>query len=60
MKDHVIIKSNKYGLTVYLDSEIEYKELLVEIENKFRSSSRFFSGNEVELSFENSILTKDE
>ena len=60
MKDHVIIKSNKYGLTVYLDSEIEYKELLVEIENKFRASSRFFRGNEVALSFENRILTKAE
>ena len=60
MKDHVIIKSSKYGLTVHLDAEIEYKELLMEIENKFKASARFFEGNEVAISFENRILTKAE
>lgn len=60
MKDHVMIKSNRYGLTVYLDGEIPFDELLMEIENKFRTSSHFFEGTGMAVRFENRILTKDE
>lgn len=60
MKDHVIIKSNKYGLTVYLEDEISFDELLVEIEKKFQASVHFFEGTAMAVSFENRILTKAE
>lgn len=60
MKDHVMIKSSKYGLTVYLDDSLPFEELLMEIEKKFRASVHFFEGNEMALSFENRILTKAE
>lgn len=58
MKDYVIIKSSKYGLTVYLDESLEFEELLMEIEKKFKASVHFFEGNEMAISFENRILTK--
>lgn len=28
MKDQVLIKSNKYGITIYFDSDISFEELL--------------------------------
>ena len=60
MKDHVIIKSGRYGLAVYLDQDIPYEELLVEIEEKFKASVSFFDGTAMAVSFENRILTKVE
>lgn len=60
MKDHVMIKSNRYGLTVYLDKEMPFDELLMEIENKFRASVHFFEGTGMAVRFENRILTKEE
>lgn len=60
MKDHVILKSSKYGMTVYLDKDLPYQELLSEIETKFKASSHFFDGTEMAVSFENRMLTKAE
>lgn len=58
MRDYVIIKSSKYGLTVYLDENLPYEELLIEIEHKFKASIHFFKGATMAISFENRILTK--
>lgn len=55
-----MIKSNRYGLTVYLDKEMPFDELLMEIENKFRASVHFFEGTGMAVRFENRILTKEE
>lgn len=60
MKDHVMIKSNKYGLTVYLDTDIPFEELLMDIEAKFRASVHFFEGTGMAVRFENRILTRTE
>lgn len=60
MKDHVMIKSNRYGLTVYLNKDLPFDELLMEIEDKFRASVHFFEGTGMAVRFENRILTKDE
>ena len=38
----VIIKSNKYGLTVILDDKMPFQELLLDIADKFQESANFF------------------
>lgn len=43
MKDQVLIKSNKYGITIYFDSDISFEELLEVVKKKFQSASRFFA-----------------
>lgn len=40
MKDQVLIKSNKYGITIYFDSDISFEELLEVVKKKFQSASR--------------------
>lgn len=60
LKDHVIIKGNKYGLAVYLDEDLPFQELLEETEKKFKAAARFFAGGEMAVRLENRILTKAE
>lgn len=60
MKEHVVIKSNKYGLTVFLDPDIPYEELLTEIRGKFEVSRNFFQETAMAISFENRVLAKEE
>jgi len=42
MKQKVIIKSNKFGLVVYMDPQSDFDEILEEIKVKFIESSRVF------------------
>lgn len=37
----VVIKSNKYGITLFLDRNIPFRELLENIADRFRASSEF-------------------
>ncbi len=60
MKDHVTIKSGKHSLSIYLDKDLPFSELLEEAEEKFRASAHFFQGSVMALSFENRVLTKME
>lgn len=60
MNNPVVIKSNKYGLLIHLDSESSYEDLLVEIEKKFLDAAKFFSGAKMAVSFEGRHLTKEE
>ena len=34
MKDQVLIKSNKYGITIYFDSDSSFEELLEVVKNE--------------------------
>ena len=34
MKDDVLIKSNKYGITIYFNSDNSFEELLDDVKNK--------------------------
>ena len=44
MKPSVLIKSNKqYGITVILDDQITFEELVIEVEEKFKDSGKFYS-----------------
>jgi len=56
----VIIKSNKYGLIVILDSELEFAALKQEVAEKFRSSAKFFGEAQMAICFQGRKLSLDE
>lgn len=60
MKNPVIIKSFHNGLSLYLDDEMEFEELLNEIAFKFKESSHFFKDAKMGISFEGRKLSEEE
>lgn len=60
MNNPVIIKGNKYGIIVVLDTEMDFSELKEKIADKFRESSKFFDKAQMVLSFEGRKLSNDE
>ena len=61
MKPSVLIKSNKqYGITVILDEQITFEELVIEVEEKFKDSGKFFEQSKLALSFEGRELSDEE
>lgn len=60
MKNSVIIKGNKYGITVILDQDISFQELKEAVAEKFRESSKFFGNAQMAASFEGRKLSKEE
>lgn len=61
MKNPVLIKGNKYGISLALSSDLEFSELLSLIGQKFQESARFFdTKQQVAISFEGRILSNEE
>lgn len=60
MKDPVLIKSNRYGITLYFDPDIPYRELLPAVRAKFEASAHFFNHAEMAVEFAGRTFTKDE
>ncbi|MEW4413786.1 septum site-determining protein MinC [Clostridium sp. AN503] len=60
MKSKVVIKSSKSGMTVILDPECTFEELLAEVSMKFRESSRFWGNVQMALLLEGRELTAEE
>ena len=60
MKDPVLIKSNKYGITIYFDPDMPYEELLPEVREKFESSAHFFNHADMAVEFEGRTFTEEE
>ncbi len=60
MEQPVVIKSNKYGLTVCLDTEPDFDTLRKLVREKFTESKKFFKGAELAVAFEGRSLTQDE
>lgn len=56
----VVIKSNKYGITLFLDKDTAFPELLKAIGEKFKSSSQFFKDAQMALAFEGRTLSREE
>ncbi|MDO4261486.1 MAG: septum site-determining protein MinC [Eubacteriales bacterium] len=56
----VVMKSNKYGITLFLDRELPFQELLGQIAEKFRASAKFFGDAQMALAFEGRKLTQEE
>ena len=60
MEQPVVIKSNKYGLTVILDSQLDFETLKKAVAEKFAESKKFFKGAELAIAFEGRVLSQDE
>ncbi len=60
MKNAVRIKNTSGGMTVYLDAEMEFEQLLSEIGNKFGESAKFFGNVKTVLSLEGRELSEEE
>ena len=60
MKNSVIIKGNKYGIILILDSELPFEELKDEIIQKFKDSAGFFGNAQMALSIEGRKLSAEE
>lgn len=60
MKSRVVIKSSKSGMSVYLDPECTFEELLAEIAAKFKESARFWGNVQMALMLEGRELTARE
>ncbi len=56
----IVIKGNKSGLRIILDSELSFDDLLTEIEKKFTESSKFLGNAQVALTFEGRELTEEQ
>ena len=56
----VVIKSNKYGITLFLDKQEAFPDLLKSIAEKFRASSKFFRNAQMALAFEGRVLSQEE
>ena len=56
----VVIKSNKYGITLFLDRNIPFRELLENIADRFRASSEFFRDARMALAFDGRRLSREE
>ena len=57
MRNAVVIKSSKAGMTVILDPELPFDELLDAIGKKFRESARFWGSVQMTLTLEGRELT---
>ena len=60
MKDPVLFKSNKYGITIYFDSDMPFDDLLAETKSKFESSAHFFNHADMAVEYEGRTFTEDE
>ena len=60
MKNPVIIKSVQNGLSIYLDEEMPFADLLNEIAFKFKESAHFFKDASMVISFEGRSLSDQE
>lgn len=60
MKSRVMIKSSKTGMSVYLNPECTFEELLTELAAKFKESSRFWGNVQMALMLEGRELTAEE
>ncbi|MBQ7765704.1 MAG: hypothetical protein IJ397_02545 [Lachnospiraceae bacterium] len=60
MKNAVRIKNTSGGMTVYLNNELDFEELLSEIARKFGESAKFFGNVQTVLSLEGRELSEEE
>ena len=60
MKDAVVMKSYQNGITILLDEELPFEQLVEEIRLKFTQAKGFFGSASMALSFEGRHLTNEE
>ena len=60
MKSSVVIKGNRAGMTVILDPEVPYQQLLGDIAAKFEESARFWGSVQMTLTLAGRPLTPEQ
>lgn len=60
MSSTVVIKSNKSGMSVILDSNVSFEQLLEDVARKFRESAKFWGSVQMTLTLEGRKLTPEE
>lgn len=60
MDNSVIIKGSKNGITVFLDEEMPFDELLENVSDKFKNASKFFNNATMAISFDGRNLSAEE
>lgn len=60
MNNTVIIKGTKSGMTVILDKEVSFEQLLQDVKEKFTESSKFWGNAQMAIQFEGRRLNNDE
>jgi septum site-determining protein MinC len=60
MKNAVVIKSNQYGLTLVLDEEVSFEQLIRDICRKFAESRAFFGTTTMVLAIEGRAVSAEE
>jgi septum site-determining protein MinC len=57
MSQSVVVKSNKYGIHLVLDKDVEFKKILKEVVEKFKDTEKFFKSAKLAISFEGRELS---
>ncbi len=57
---HVAVKSSANGISLKLDPDVSFDQLLIEIKERFEDSSAFFGGAEIALTIDGRTLSEDE
>ena len=60
LDNSVIIKGSKSGITVFLDNEMPFEELLESVSDKFKNASKFFNNANMAISFDGRDLSAEE
>lgn len=60
MSGTVVIKSNKSGMSVFLDSDVPFEQLLGDIAMKFKESAKFWGSVQMTLTLEGRVLNPSE
>lgn len=61
MKNAVIIKGNRYGISIVLDNDLEFSELLKELAARLEGAEDFFdSDKQLAVTFEGRVLSNEE
>ncbi len=60
MRNAVVIKGNKAGMSVFLDPELPFEELLEAVETKFRETAKFWGAVQMTLTLEGRKLSAQE
>lgn len=60
MKDAILIKGNKYGLTIIINEDVTFDAIKEALFKKLNESRKFFGKSKVSLTFEGKSLSIDE
>lgn len=60
MRNPVVIKGNRAGMTVYLDPDLPFEELIPALARKFKETEKFWGSAQMTLTLEGKKLTPDE